>query len=564
MNTPASTPFADDVIVLLLENIRIAGGEVVGRNPDEPSDTGFRPLADFLGNRLPSREGGEAATPPFTPAEKANLIADYFYHHFYVFGRTSLGQTVPQLEPSDGENEGPPVSANLLTRPLRRSPDGAVRVAHRTAHLIAPAGLYSLRSENEPVTLFLDNEGQAPGESEGSFRFEWVTGNLPGRGSTVRFVRFYLHLDVNQGAKTARTLKKILDDRGIPFRFKYLVPTSPGEAILLRQDTGVLFVSIDDFCVTFHALRAHYTELNLTEGKPLFVRDFSAMPGLSFAEDPTGSFGKARMRLLATCFVACWEQDARPPEWQPKPGAVLEKICRNGYRLGAFYLEPDSDFPYDEAFFAAGPDDVSPSGGKFLPARIIGDWLCREALWLELNRCNWVATRSDVVRYEFLEEDWPTGRLGIALFLHVLAKCTGYGLYAYVAEGAIGNVAHAVEALPDGESKRALIRLIDWTPASQHLTLEIADGGDHRELPDTAAKEAFAELRQALCQEGKRPDLSILKDEEAYLSTALVLNQWGIRHFVPGLNGLALTGFGLLRRADPGLPPIPQAPEPGP
>ncbi len=567
---------ASETIVGLLDRLRFYEGQVLGQFPgDQPGELAWKPLA----YPLPLRLDGSTPEAPLTDPETALLLTEYLYQNFYVFGRTSVARPGPggeYINDSRAEFE----ATTLRATKVGESRHGWTRVRHRSTHILAPAGLYLVDGRNVDLRV----SSSEPEELDQQARqFVWgrVKSILPRLGSTVRYVRFYLHFELRLGSGTAlaRTIKTILDDRGIPFSLKYLIAQGETLPDPLRQDTAILYVSADDFVPVFFALREIYPALSLTAGATLFVRSFGGMPGLSFAEDPVGgeSFGKARMKLIAEAVLNTMKApDGTRPDGTVNPEPVLTWISDRGYPLGAFHLEPTSTFPYNEALFALDPTPPAlrmEASVGVQKARQVGDWLCRDALWITAKRCDWLGASSDEqpISYSFLDESWQSGRLGIAVFLHILARYTRCPLYGYVAEGAVPNLEKAIENPANAPIRNALIRLVDYCPhVSVSAKLDAAESFTRKpSLPTVplyeVAKDAFRAIRVALQKENELPLIEEAYREQLfqdpYVALAFEANEWGIDEFVPGLNGLALVGFGFLRMADPNLPPIPLRPE---
>jgi hypothetical protein len=583
-------PSTHEIIVSLSQHIRFEDGKVFGKVYD-PAGEAWKLLELKYG--LPPRPDGSLPVAPLTDEETAHLITEYLYGSFYVHGVTTL--RAPQSRRDLG---GPDVRATFEKRTLETTAVGAilngwVRVRHRTSHILAPAGLFTTADgKNVTLSVFpLEAQPADDPDSEGDvFAWAWADSYLPGGGSTVRYARFYFHftLQAGSGASLAKIIKETLDARGIPFRLKYLFVqrgTICPEPV--RRDTAVLYASIDDFVPVVFALREIYPLLNLTEGVTLFVRPFANMPGLSFAEDPADgeSFGKTRLRLIAGGILA-----TRNPDGSVAAESVPAWVAGQGYNLDAFYLEPKPALAYDESWFSLAPLPLAApdASGALQKARQVGDWLCREAIWLPENRCNWVGARANEkpIPYAFLDDGWPTGRLGIALFLAALARYTDSALYAYVANGAIPDLERAVDATPDDPTRQALLNVLNYTPTTggavgslrrrtgrvRAWLWAMVDGvrtgaafrflaGPPRLPTNDSAKAAYCAFCRALRVSGETPVVNeaywkrLLDDP--HLAVGFEANQWGIDEFVPGINGLTLLGFGFLRTADRHLPALP-------
>jgi len=115
-----------------------------------------------------------------------------------------------------------------------------------------------------------------------------------------RVVRFYWNVTRQGAPRLMEAITRALNRFQIPFRFKCLARSGPYP----RRDAAVLYLDARYYPIGALVVESIYAEVEgvLQPGTPLFAKRLA--DGLAFAEDPGGSFGEHRMKILAAAMVA--------------------------------------------------------------------------------------------------------------------------------------------------------------------------------------------------------------------------------------------------------------------
>lgn len=156
-------------------------------------------------------------------------------------------------------------------------------------------------------------------------------------------VRFYINLNPNSIATFIKELCHILDYHEIQFSlkcFKNIIDYS-------RSDNTILYVYKYDWSKYFSLLRIFFEENkeHLNPNIPLFT--YPICHGVSFGENPNTvneSFGSMRCKLIAASFLeAALIGFSKEQCIEYTQSQIVEK----GYDINKFYLNPNSNYPYD-------------------------------------------------------------------------------------------------------------------------------------------------------------------------------------------------------------------------
>lgn len=219
-------------------------------------------------------------------------------------------------------------------------------------------------------------------------------------------IRFYFHLDTNcLSLSIPQILTKVtslFNSRLIPFQIKFQTKA----ADFVRADHFILYVERRHFFVAGILLNHVYKEIKTfldDKRAPLFVRE--AKPGIGVAKDPERdfvSFGFSRSTAIAKAILKKFEDPALRPAFE-----YLEHAWGG---IENFFLDPKPRFSYQFDIFSNEDsllhNDVQVD--KFLSAAwYLARLLCREAVWIEHGRCNWLSYRlmGESLGYRLLDAD---------------------------------------------------------------------------------------------------------------------------------------------------------------
>jgi hypothetical protein len=159
-----------------------------------------------------------------------------------------------------------------------------------------------------------------------------------------RTVRFYWNVSREGAPRLTEAITRAFNRFQIPFRFKCLARASAYP----RRDAAVLYLDARYYPIAALAAESIYAEVQhvLGPGTPLFTKRLA--DGLAFAEDPGGSFGEHRMKLLAAAMVAT---RAKPVD--ERLAEVRKQFEQLGLAFDRPWLNPRSvdryDFPFPVA-----------------------------------------------------------------------------------------------------------------------------------------------------------------------------------------------------------------------
>jgi hypothetical protein len=161
---------------------------------------------------------------------------------------------------------------------------------------------------------------------------------------TTGMLRFYWNIAATDAPQLMKLATASLNRFQIPFHMKFPAKRSSYG----RRDAVVLYVHRWYYRITALVLEPVYANVAncLRPDTPLFTKELA--PGLGFAEDPGGSFGEHRCRILAQCLLQCRTRTVRE-----KLQAVHQAFRERGLSLAHSWLNPGSSDDYQFPFPAA-------------------------------------------------------------------------------------------------------------------------------------------------------------------------------------------------------------------
>ena len=172
--------------------------------------------------------------------------------------------------------------------------------------------------------------------------FYFVFGQSMAEAEQEWLCRFYFNIAPEGAAGLVAAVGEKFNRYGIPYSLKCLSRPE----YYTRTDAAVLYLEVRYFTIGMQLLRSIYGDLGryIGDGCPLFTKKLA--PGFAFAEEPYSpgeSFGTSRCGLIARSILKVYDQGMHKAHW---PEAVATLIENEGFRLAAFYLNPDSHYPY--------------------------------------------------------------------------------------------------------------------------------------------------------------------------------------------------------------------------
>jgi HopA1 effector protein family len=156
-----------------------------------------------------------------------------------------------------------------------------------------------------------------------------------------RTVRFYWNVSREGAPRLVESITRAFNRFQIPFRFKCLARSSAYP----RRDAAVLYLDARYYPIAALAVESIYAEVQhvLGPGTPLFAKRLAA--GLAFAEDPGGSFGEHRTKILAGAMAA-----TRGMPLEERIAELGREFEQRGLSLDQPWLNPGSmdcyEFPF--------------------------------------------------------------------------------------------------------------------------------------------------------------------------------------------------------------------------
>ncbi len=180
------------------------------------------------------------------------------------------------------------------------------------------------------------------GEGDVSNVFYFVFGETLLDNNNSAIVRVYFNVSPEGAIKLVGLISTKLNHFNIPFQFKCLNRTE----LYTRCDSAVLYIDKRYFGITGDMLSDGYDEFRtwLNPDVPMFTRKLA--PGIGFAENPfspTESFGTLRCKIIAQGILDAWNEKKTKEVWMD---FILKNIRKNYLLLEAFYLNPNSKYPY--------------------------------------------------------------------------------------------------------------------------------------------------------------------------------------------------------------------------
>jgi hypothetical protein len=156
-----------------------------------------------------------------------------------------------------------------------------------------------------------------------------------------RTVRFYWNVSREGGPRLVEAITRAFHRFQIPFRFKCLARSSAYP----RTDAAVLYIDARYYPITALVVESIYAQVQhvLGPGTPLFTKRLAN--GLAFAEDPGGSFGEHRTKILAGAMVA-----TRRMPVEERMAELRRQFEQRGLSLDRPWLNPGSMDRYEFPF----------------------------------------------------------------------------------------------------------------------------------------------------------------------------------------------------------------------
>ena len=156
-----------------------------------------------------------------------------------------------------------------------------------------------------------------------------------------RTLRFYWNVTREGAPRLTEAITRAFNRFQIPFRFKCLARSSAYP----RRDAAVLYLDARYYPIAALVAESIYTEVQhvLGPGTPLFTKRLA--DGLAFAEDPGGSFGENRTKILAAAMVA-----TRGMPVEERIAELGRQFEQRGLSLDRPWLNPGSMDGYEFPF----------------------------------------------------------------------------------------------------------------------------------------------------------------------------------------------------------------------
>jgi hypothetical protein len=159
-----------------------------------------------------------------------------------------------------------------------------------------------------------------------------------------RTVRFYWNVSREGAPRLVEAITRTLNRFQIPFRFKCLARSSAYP----RRDAAVLYLDARYYPIAALVVESIYSEVQhvLHPSTPLFAKRLA--DGLAFAEDPGGSFGENRTKILAGAMVA-----TRAMPVEERIAELRHQFEQRGLSLDRPWLNPGSMDRYEFPFLVS-------------------------------------------------------------------------------------------------------------------------------------------------------------------------------------------------------------------
>lgn len=527
--------------------------------------------------------------------ELITKLRDYFYKTFYLTGEIeiikygvhgSLDKITPNVDSLSDQSDRP--RSNDFAVLIENTNRQIVLIEQDNLRLKAEQGEYITdKATQHPVIVQLAEFSYRTKEptdvdSDGSPDYYWTDCTQRGFNNQDRYARFYFNPIPGYEEQIADALLQLLDFYSVSFTLKFLCPGKSE----YQCDRIVLYVSVGHCNITSWIVRSVYLNFKalLRDKLPLFVKQLSPMHGIGFAEDPfvDESFGESRCTWLAFSIVEYFLQSDSSQRTIPLPAdQIIDDMVKqqNIKNISLLHLNQETfykPYPYNFEIFRDSLESAFNLTPLLNEPQIVANFICREAIWTDANTCTWVnatPNRQFDPVYSPVKLDWETGRLGIILFLYVLNKYVSNALYSHVINCSVIDLkAEILKA--DARNQEYLLALFEYSPMisdslDQRLTLEKANKQNFqvkdelfRDKVPTEDREVYEFLLDFLKRDLQKPTqlsavflecLKNITDKSRLYWT----NYMGFNDFMPGMNGLALTGFSYLLSCDPMLPRVP-------
>lgn len=158
----------------------------------------------------------------------------------------------------------------------------------------------------------------------------------------AELVRYYFHTDHHGAPEIVHQITSRFNKYKIPFHFKCLNHAD----LFKRTDSAVLYIAKRHTVIVSKLIEQMWPHIKdrLLNKTPLFTKVLA--PGLGFAEDPgqNQSFGLHRCQTIAEGLVTAHFNGTKNHHDTVK--SVTDCIAEKGLRMEAFYLSPNTKFPY--------------------------------------------------------------------------------------------------------------------------------------------------------------------------------------------------------------------------
>jgi len=283
-------------------------------------------------------------------------LSDYLYRNYYCLGVDSA-LTENRVDHRDKNlldetfveklkliTDGPTLGFDEGWRVKDHHVGGPINVTKGLRKNIFSAGQYLLSSDTTSLTIDSEVHRAVYAYSyKPKDYFFYFHGQHLDDFTNNFLVRFYFNVSADDAPKLLSLLIKTLNTYQLPFEMK--CPANPLD--FDRLDSIVLYLNRKNTPYFLNILEILYARLYeyLQSGVPLFTHEI--YPGVGFAENPpknSTSFGMSRCDLLAQGIYNCVEKNTAKKNWVRE---ITTNLTAQGFDTDAFYLNPQSNYPYD-------------------------------------------------------------------------------------------------------------------------------------------------------------------------------------------------------------------------
>ena len=279
--------------------------------------------------------------------------------------------------------------------------------------------------EEQVNSIYYPKQGEDMQANSGLAGFEFANGHALSESDKGQIIRFYLNFgpDWNAIRNFSQDVFDYLELRGVPYSIKVLGQKES----FIRADSVILYSEQRYFFIVKLFLESVYLKYKPSLRFPVPIFTAKMADGLGFAEEPDTltpqSVGTHRSELLAGMLARLAFENIPTAQRIDRGIAIMKEQYPD---LTEFHLNPGSDFPYSFDTSTDTPVLLKQNNYRnfFLEGAVrVGYRLCKEAVWLDENRCNWLTYLDNTGRtgkYGFLDDGFNSGLAGIKLFLKTL------------------------------------------------------------------------------------------------------------------------------------------------